>query len=133
MALTSEMPRALGIHARRRASRAAKYYGSPWRAAVVPDGLPADAPAMVTQRTYKTDDEVSLKVAGGSNFLEAANAGAAKITRPTYGAIMVISKSIVALVNPTRAGSTRSLPSSGGLQGLRVHACGPFLCTVLGG
>ena len=102
--------------------------GQPW----FPTGLPADAPAMVNQRTYKTDDEVSLKVAGGSNFLEAANAGAAKITRPTYGAIMVISKSIVALVNPTRAGSTRSLPSSGGLQGLRVHACGPFLCTVLG-
>jgi hypothetical protein len=48
--------------------------GQPW----FPTGLPADAPAKVTQRTYKTDDEVHLKVAGGSNFLEAAGTGAAK-------------------------------------------------------
>jgi hypothetical protein len=54
--------------------------GQPW----FPTGLPADAPAMVTQRTYKTDDEVHLKVAGGSNFLEVASADTAKITRPTH-------------------------------------------------
>jgi hypothetical protein len=52
--------------------------GQPW----FPTGLPADAPAMVTQRTYKTDDEVSLKVAGGSNFLEADSTGAQKLRAP---------------------------------------------------
>ena len=103
--------------------------GQPW----FPTGLPADAPAMVTQRTYKTDDEASLKVAGGSNFLEAANAGAAKITRPTYGAIMVRSKSIVALVNPTGAGSSWSQRSRGRFAGAASPRLRPVFVYGFGG